>query len=191
MTDLVQSFIGQMNPNGNFESSDIFSAGAGAGCLSDDAQFFIQYSCVMNQDQLNAKFRQISLYVCIAVFVALFYFLRIRHLIEKTNIDHLEWDLATVTAADYTVEKTITKAEYDAWVVAYKTIDKYTNVEMPLGLAFKRYLKDKIEDEVTELKRAQQHRHDEEDGHHHGSDARSQIAHIVLSFDNRNLLSLL
>ena len=191
LTDLVQSFIGQMNPSASFQSSDIFTAGSGAGCLSDDAQFFIQYSCVMSQDQQDAKFRQISLYVCIAVFVALFYYLRIRHLIEKTNIDYLEWDLATVTAADYTVERTITKTEYDAWLVTYKTIDKYIDVEMPVGLAFKKYLKDKIENEVTQFKRDQNRRDDEEHGHHHGSDERSKIAHIVLSFDNRNLLSLL
>lgn len=80
----------------------------GVGCIDSQSQYFIQHTCVMSQEQQDFKFRQIAFYSCIAVFVACFYFLRIRHMMEKVNLDRIEWDLSTVTAADYTVNKVIT-----------------------------------------------------------------------------------
>lgn len=67
----------------------------------------------MNNDQQYAKYRQLCLYACIVFFVSAYYFFRIRHLIEKQNLDHMEWDMQTVTAGDYTIQKPITKEEYD------------------------------------------------------------------------------
>jgi len=136
MVDLIQSFVGQTNPSGAFSSSDIFNPGSGAGCLSNDSQIFIQFSCTISQDQMYTKYRQLSLYACITVFVALFYYLRIRHLIEKTNINHADWDLATVTAGDYTVQKLITPAEYISWLETHYKDGYYEGEKLPVGYAY-------------------------------------------------------
>ena len=93
----------------------------------------------MNESQIDEKFDKLTLYSAIAIFISFFYFLKVRHLIEKQKIDFIEWDLATITAADYTVERKITKEEYDAFVQ-----NKYTGTE-PVGYAFKCYFKEKVE----------------------------------------------
>ena len=114
--DAVHSLIGGTNPSAVVDSSSLYDVDTGVGCIDAQSQFFIQHTCVMSQQQQDAKFRQIAFYSCIAVFVAFFYFLRIRHLMEKVNLDHIEWDLSTVTAADYTVNKVITHEEYNDWL---------------------------------------------------------------------------
>jgi hypothetical protein len=55
----------------------------------------------------------------------------------------MEWDMATNTVGDYTVEFTIKKEEYTNWICEH-----YINMdssEISPGFAFKTYLKEKVE----------------------------------------------
>ena len=54
----------------------------------------------------------------------------------------MEWDMATNTIGDYTVECTIKKEEYTSWLGEhYKNMD---SSEISPGFAFKTYLKQKV-----------------------------------------------
>jgi hypothetical protein len=41
---------------------------------------------------------------CITILIALLFLVQIRRLYQGGNIAQIEWDLATITAGDYTVE---------------------------------------------------------------------------------------
>ena len=58
----------------SFDESEIFLDGNRGFCLVDKARFFIQHTCVMNASQQDAKFRQLALFSCTAIFIAFFYF---------------------------------------------------------------------------------------------------------------------
>lgn len=57
----------------------------------------------------------LSVIATIGVFIALIFLLILRNLRTATKIKRLEWDLSTVTAADYTVQMPINKKAYLKW----------------------------------------------------------------------------
>ena len=95
----VQSLVGSNSSLVSFDESEIFLPGNGGSCVGEGAHFFIQHTCVMNASQQDAKFRQLALFSCTAIFIAFFYFFCIRHLIGTHIIAYEEWDIATVSAS--------------------------------------------------------------------------------------------
>lgn len=152
----LNSLIGGTNQVAVVDSANIFDPADAttASCINDLSQYFIQYTCEMNNDEQYVKYRQLCLYASIVLFVAAFYFFRIRHLIEKQNLEHMEWDLQTVTAGDYTIQKPITKEEYDDFLANHfgKTPLSIGAPLDPPGYAYKKFLKNQIEEIVTAAK---------------------------------------
>lgn len=69
----------------------------------------------------------------IAILIAILFFLQLRNLYQGSKVMQLEWDMATITAGDYTVEMKIDQKAYEDW-------DKQRNVTIPEAKAFKKYL---------------------------------------------------
>jgi hypothetical protein len=69
----------------------------------------------------------------IAILIAILFFLQLRNLYQGSKVMQLEWDMATITAGDYTVEMKIDQKAYEDW-------DKQRNATLPEAQAFKKYL---------------------------------------------------
>lgn len=86
-----------------------------ADCLSDDAFFYAQYTCIQTNEALKDKYFQISTTIAICCLIAYLFTISLRHLYQGDKIRQLEWDMATITAGDYTVELKIDKSHYLRW----------------------------------------------------------------------------
>ena len=83
-----------------------------ADCLSDDAFFYAQYTCIQKEDDLHHKYFQICTTIAICCLIAYLFTISLRHLYQGDKIRQLEWDMATITAGDYTVELKIGESHY-------------------------------------------------------------------------------
>lgn len=86
-----------------------------AGCSEQDSTLFIQYSCVQNATEQEVKYNQMALAVGTAFLIAMLYTVAIRYMFQGGKIVQLEWDVATVTAGDFSVEFAIKKENYLHW----------------------------------------------------------------------------
>lgn len=75
-------------------------------------------------------------------------FVRWMHLQGKVN--QIEWDMATITASDYTVEMTIHKNDYDEWYSRdYKKPGGDFDKDVPPSMSLKKHLIHEIERNLT------------------------------------------
>jgi hypothetical protein len=65
---------------------------------------------------MNDKFNYLALIGLFAVFMSCLFLVEMRNLFQGHKILQIEWDMATNTAGDYTVECGISKEEYNSWL---------------------------------------------------------------------------
>lgn len=82
---------------------------------------------------------------CIALFCGLFVMIMLYYIKNITAINKVEWDVSTVTAADYTIDMQITKDMYNNF--AYNVSELYRN--QPVGYSLKDHLKHELENVLT------------------------------------------
>lgn len=75
----------------------------------------MQYSCVQSAAEQEVKYDQMALAVGTAFLIAMLYTVAIRYMFQGGKIVQLEWDVATVTAGDFSVEFAIKKENYLHW----------------------------------------------------------------------------
>jgi len=72
-------------------------------CFKDKAQMYIQIECNYDQKE-RLRMGQIGVFIVFMGFIMTMLFKRfVSYLIESTSLEYEEWDLDTVTAADYTL----------------------------------------------------------------------------------------
>jgi len=81
-------------------------------CTMQTSQVFAQYTCIQSNDQLKNKYNTMSACTALAVFASLFFSLFVIGFGAKQKLQAIEWDLNTVTVADYAVEFAITPEAY-------------------------------------------------------------------------------
>ena len=92
-------------------------------CREETNFLFVSYSCEQSEQTLSDTYDRVSLAVGTGSLVCLLFFISIRFKREQGKIIQIEWDLATCTAGDYTVEMSINKLQYDDWYKdIYKTV---------------------------------------------------------------------
>lgn len=95
----VINFQGIMNPADN----------AMAKYCDDEAFFYIQAPCILPSQQIKER-RIIGLFVaCVTVFTVFFSMTYIEYIKSVQQFKYVDFDFKTLTAADYTMEFTITK----------------------------------------------------------------------------------
>lgn len=77
-------------------------------CYSPDAHVYVQYECNMSNEETKAVQHIAIKVILVACFMSIIYLLVIHYLQSVTNLDFKLWDVSTCTAADFTVELTIT-----------------------------------------------------------------------------------
>ena len=85
-----------------------------------------------------------------AVLIALLFTIMVKSLYQGGKIKMLEWDMAMITAADYTVEFTIPEKAYQKWYdEEYKAAGGDYDADVPPAMSLKKNLKNIIENTLT------------------------------------------
>ena len=70
----------------------------------------------MPEAAITRKYVVVSWFSCIAVFISLLWVSKIYNRQESDKIEFKEWDIATVTASDYTVRMKVKDHFYKNWL---------------------------------------------------------------------------
>jgi len=73
-------------------------------CLLKDNFLFVQYTCIHDIGTLYSRYNAICAIAFTSILMALIFLIWTRYSEKSSNIDVVTYDLATVTAGDYTVE---------------------------------------------------------------------------------------
>lgn len=158
---------------------------------TDLPQLFVQYSCVQSNEEMYNKYNQLAVVTAAGVLVCLLFTIMIKSLYQGGKIKRLEWDMATITAGDYTVELKIPQAKYEQWyATTFNGSEDKSNGVAP-AMSLKRSMKESIEAALTE----QVANEVQVTGAHTKKNADEpfnvKIADIVFAFNNYKLINAL
>jgi hypothetical protein len=154
---------------------------------------FTQFTCIQSNQEIHDKYKHLCASVAGSVLVAMLFTIMIRSLYYGGKIKLIEWDFATITAGDYTVELPIPEVAYIEWYDnEYKKAGGDADEGIAPAMSLKTQLKSLIEQSLTaELV---------DDGQvkpaHTGTEssealAEIKVADIVFSFNNWKLINAL
>lgn len=151
-------------------------------CYDPANMLFVQYQCVMTDEMISEKYSQLTLIVACGLFICMLFSLLIFHLRQTGKIKNLKWDVATITAGDYTVEHIISAADYKNWH-AHEFMQ--SSMDMSPALSFKKYLmehlSETLQSEIAAFVHAGNHIKD--------CEMRCPIVDIQFAFNNSKVVS--
>ena len=117
--------------------------------LSENDTLFVQYSCIVSNEELGLKRHQCLKACCISIFSTLFLFGVLNYMARNMSIEKNEWDLQTVTASDYCVELKIT----EEMVTNMKNTIRQRNYrpDLPMGSRMKFIFIEEIEKVMKDI----------------------------------------
>lgn len=65
---------------------------------------------------MDVKYVNMSVFSCLAIFISLIFFSCMNNLRNKQKIGNVEFDISTITAADYSVEMPIEENFFNQWL---------------------------------------------------------------------------
>ena len=149
-TDKLATCIGQPSCMLSDIHAEIPIGSNGEGCtLTEQDSVFIQYNCVISDEELAEKREQALLASCVNIFAALTLLSVIAYRQGSNSIEKKEWDLQTVTASDYTLEISLSQLQ-----VSQMRRDIYQNsfeYYESDGYQVKFWIKKLVEDRLYEL----------------------------------------
>jgi len=116
-------------------------------CIAPESRLFVQFTCIQDEPTLALKIDQLALIGMITTFISLMFLVQIRRLYQGGKICQLEWDMATITAGDYTVEFDIEQQSYIDWYdLHYKAPGGDFEKGIAAAYSMKVHLKKVVED---------------------------------------------
>ena len=79
------------------------------------SRLFLQYTCEQSLENQTMKYNQMCLISASAILIALLFTILMRKLYQGGKMQKIDWDMATITAGDYTAELPISLASYNEW----------------------------------------------------------------------------
>jgi len=148
----------------------------------------VQYTCIQTAENQEMKYNQMCLVVSTAVLISLLFTIMIRYLYQGGKMKQIDWDMATVTAGDYTVELPIVREGYDEWKQNnyMKAGGDFENQVSP-ALSLKTFLAQEIETALDAWV-AGNHSPEFSDEQTKARLGNCKIADIVFSFNNKKLI---
>jgi len=136
----------------------------------------VQYLCFQSNELLEQKRKDAAIVSGTSVFSALFFMITIYYMRQATALNKVDWDVASVTAGDYTVE-------FDTLEIfnKFKQTDFQRYSGDSIGLAFEKFICSELERILTEQVPSQ--------GYENVS--RVRIADIQFTYKNAVLIKLL
>lgn len=133
--------------------------------------------CIIPSDELvDRKIMGLGI-ACLGVFLYLYIFLSVEYIKSYQDNMFIDWDVNTISAADYTCEFGITEEMYENFTNKY--LDE-TNPISEIG-QFRSYVKDEMEQRLTEFPGLGI------DGPE-GDEAPVKIAVVTFAFDNAEII---
>lgn len=86
------------------------------GCQNQLSQIFVQVGCTLASEGVADRQIQGLALGCAAVFIALFVLNFVDYIKQVQINEYVEWDVKTITAADYTIEFDIKPDFYEAFL---------------------------------------------------------------------------
>lgn len=139
----LESFLGKSSEIWSFDINKFYNNGiVPEGCTYPqngqvaEGYVFASFECHHSIEEQHARYGQVVMIGTIAILIAFMFMLWIRWSFQGSKIDLLEFDCATITAGDYTVEVKISKEEYNDW---YENVyrPKLMDSGISTGLALK------------------------------------------------------
>ena len=93
-------------------SIDEITSGAPEKCMVD-SQLFVQYTCEITEKEKEAKYDILSMVAVVVMFVSFLFSQLIFYLQQTSKLDAIKFDIATITASDFTVEYEISKEMFE------------------------------------------------------------------------------
>lgn len=115
ITSAMNAAAGKTAFGFSFNTTQLWEAGAPEGCDEPTNQLFVQFSCEMSPEEQYTKYQIMCGISSLGVLTAIVFAISVRYIKQAGNIKQLEWDVATLTAADYTVEFKINPNAYRVW----------------------------------------------------------------------------
>ena len=118
--------------------------------------FFVQYTCLMSPEEQHQKFRGLCYNVFFGLLTCCSFAILVRWLFVKGKLNQIEWDMATTSAGDFSVELHVHKKDYLRWYNDEYRQSEDFNQDVPPSMALKKHIIEVFETELTnDLKREQ------------------------------------
>lgn len=110
----------------------------------------MQYTCVMSNAQQRGKYFELSVITFCGLMTCFLFTIMTRWLHHKGKINQVEWNMATITAGDYTVEMKIKAKSFKKWhKQEYMKEGGDHAQEIPSSLSLKKHMIRIIEEQLT------------------------------------------
>ena len=130
--------------------------------------------------------------VATGIIICFLFTVSIRAMYQGGKIQQLEWDVATVTAGDFSVEFPITQAGYDWWKeTVYRAPGGPFETGQAPAFALKNYMKAEVETKLDQWIRDNQWAVDQLYQGENKTYGGTKVADIVFSFNNSRLIEAL
>lgn len=151
----INRTLGQEAVGFNFDPNDLWTTGSlgntvPSSCADPANNAFVQYSCVQTPEQQNWKYRKLCLVTFFGLITCGLFQIFLRWLYFKGKINQFEWNVNTITAADYSVEMPILKGSFQKWKEIYNNGEDFKN-GISMGMSLKKYLKNSLEEQLTKV----------------------------------------
>lgn len=163
-------------------------------CTASSAILFVQFTCEQPEDTLATKYEQMALAVSTGVLIVLLFTISTRMMYQGGKIKQLDWDVATVTAGDYSVEFPIDSEKYAQWKAnVYNGPNGGFENGVAPALALKEHMAREIESQLDDFVNNNEWVRKEVYGKQWESKVYggTKIADIVFSFNNSRLIKAL
>ena len=77
------------------------------------SNLFVQYTCEITEKEKEIKYDILSMVSVVVMFVSFLFSQLIFYLQQTSKLDAIKFDIATITASDFTVEYEISKEMYE------------------------------------------------------------------------------
>jgi hypothetical protein len=152
------------------------------------AYLYVQYSCIIPQDNIEKRHKELSIVSCLAIFAASLYLIVLYYVKRNSKMNQLDWDIQTITPGDYTLQYEITDEAYHWFLNNVYYPGAFEERGISIAGCLKDYMKKELEkmltDKLREVKSS-------------GGDTSNikitevKIADIVFAFNNAELIELL
>lgn len=162
--DELATFIGQESTVWSFNIDKFYINGQiPEGCSYPqegqiaEGYIFASFECHHELADQHTRYNQVVMIGTIGILIAFMFMLWIRWSFQGAKIDLLEFDVATITAGDYTVEVKFAKEEYNDW---YENV--YRPTLMDSGISTALALKNQLRKEVQSIIKVHRAKQDKE-----------------------------
>ena len=162
-----------------FINESVFSAGGYELCYTGAASVMVSAGCIFTDDQVSNRQVQGLLIGCIFISLTLYVVVYLDYIRQVASNNFIEWDVATVTAGDYTIEFDISEEFFNRFIEQHGSKKRIGDT---MATHFREWITKEMEDKLALMPDL---------GFEDEPQERVNIAVTTFAFDNAELINLL